>query len=178
MRLFLAIDLPTEIKRIIFFQTDIIRKKYPQYRWVSEENYHITLYFFGEVKDVNKIKENIKKAIWDINSFFLYSRNLDVFSTNKHIIYLNFYRQKEIERLVLKLKSIFNPINKNERKFIPHLTLARGKRSSKQQYFALEKKLSDIKINISFPVKKIFLFESILSEEKPIYRKIASFSLL
>jgi 2'-5' RNA ligase len=178
MRLFLAIDLPSAVKKKIFLEAEKIRKIYPQYTWVPQENYHVTLYFFGETNKVDQIKERIKEAIWEINPFFLYSRGLDIFSNKKHVVYLNFYRQKEMEKLVDQLRMIFDPQNKNSKKFIPHLTLARGKRSSKQQFFALSKKLKLIKINTSFLVNKIILFESILTPEKPVYRKILSFPLI
>jgi 2'-5' RNA ligase len=144
---------------------------------VSEENYHITLYFFGETDKVDRIKEKIEKIIWQIDPFYLYSRSVDMFSNGKHVLYLDFYRQKELEKLAQNLREIFDPQNINKKKFIPHLTLARGKRSSKQQYFALSKKLNEININVNFPVEKITLFESMLTSDKPIYKKIAAFPL-
>jgi 2'-5' RNA ligase len=177
MRLFLAIDLPKRVKKQIYTKIMQIRSEHPQYRWVSEENYHITIYFFGESDSVDRIKEKIEKIIWQTDSFYLYSRSVDMFSNGKHVLYLDFYRQKELEKLAQNLKEIFDPQNKNKKKFIPHLTLARGKRSSKQQYFALSKKLNDININVNFPVEKITLFESILAADKPIYKKIAEFPL-
>jgi 2'-5' RNA ligase len=177
MRLFLAIDLPKRVKKQIYTKIEKIRSEYSQYRWVSEENYHITLYFFGETDKVDRIKEKIEKIIWQIDLFYLYSRSVDMFSNEKHVLYLDFYRQKELEKLAQNLREIFDPQNKNKKKFIPHLTLARGKRSSKQQYFALSKKLNEINLNVNFPVEKITLFESILTADKPIYKKIAEFPL-
>jgi len=177
MRLFLAIDLPAAIKKTIATRIEKLKKAYSRYRWVPEENYHITLYFFGETNKLEKIKKKIEKVVWEINSFYMFSRGLDIFSNKNHIIYLGFYRQKEIENLAKKLKLIFDPQNKNNQQFIPHLTLARGRRSSVQQYFALSKKLRSVKINIHFPVTEIILFESILTPTKPVYRKIAVFPL-
>ncbi|MCX7956148.1 MAG: RNA 2',3'-cyclic phosphodiesterase [Patescibacteria group bacterium] len=178
MRLFLAIDLPEKIKTKIEKQIFDLKKQYPQFNWVNKENFHITLHFFGEVDDFKKIKEKIEKIIWDQKFFYLYSFNLDVFANHRLVLYLDFYREKEIEKLAETIKKsfAFNPYNQN--KFIPHLTLARGPRSSKQQYYALKNKLNKIKINISFKIEKIFLYQSILKEKKPIYKKLAVFGLL
>lgn len=177
MRLFLAIDIPDNIKSKLERQVNFLKKQYPQFNWVSAENFHITIHFFGERDDLEKIKEKINKLIWNQFIFHLYSLNVDVFVNNKLVVYLNFRREKKIEELAQIIKSNFDINLANSKKFIPHLTLARGPRSSKQQYFALKRKLSKTKIDIFFPVDKIILFESILSEKKPIYKKIASFSL-
>ncbi len=183
MRLFIAIDLPKKIKNKIASQLKEIKNNYRHYRWVTEENYHLTILFLGEINDINKltkIKQAINESVWSIKPFFLYSRSINVFSNNKHIIYLEFFREKELEKLVEgirnKFKTQLNLID--NKKFIPHLTLARGKRSSKQQYFVLIKKLHQIKININFPVDEIILYQSIISPllKQPQYKKIASFS--
>ncbi len=184
MRLFIAIDLPKKVKNKIANRVREIKNNYRHYRWVTEENYHLTILFLGEIDDFHllvKIKKAINEAIWSIKPFFLYSRSINVFSNNKHIIYLEFFREKELEKLVQEVRNKFR-IHFNlidNKKFIPHLTLARGKRSSKQQYLALIKKLQKIKIDVNFPINKIILYQSIISpvSKQPHYKKIASFSL-
>lgn len=178
MRLFLAVELPKKVKEELNIQLKGIKKEYPQFIWVDPENFHLTIHFFGERNDVDNIKKKIKDIIWDQASFYLYSFILDVFVNNKLVIYLTFYREKKIEELAEKIKSNFDGNLVVDRKFIPHLTLARGPRSSKQQYFALKKRLEKTNIDISFSVKKVVLFESILIGSKPVYKKLAKFNLL
>ncbi len=178
MRLFLAIDLPEKVKKKLDEQIISIKKEYPQFTWVTPENFHLTIHFFGERNDIEKIKKKIKDLMWDQQSFYLYSFNLDVFVNNRLVVYLTFHREKKLEQLAKRIKENFEKNFANRKKFIPHLTLARSRRSSKQQYFALKKKLEKININISFPVKKLILFESILSGSKPLYKKLARFNLL
>jgi len=108
----------------------------------------------------------------------LYSFKPDVFVNHKLITYLTFHREKKIEELASRIKENFEINTVNEKKFIPHLTLARGPRSSKQQYFVLKKRLEKIEVDISFPVRRLILFESILFGNKPLYKKIASFNLI
>ena len=180
MRVFLAIDIPAAIKKKIARLTESIRNYYPHYNWVSEENYHITVYFFGQVDEnmISKIKSRVKNEIWDVKPFYLYSKSIGVFSKQKHVLYIDFYREKKLEKLFEKIKKSFCNKNKDKIQYIPHLTLARGKRSSKQQYFALTKKLKKIDIKISFYIDKIILYQSIITSSKPIYKPLCQFTLI
>jgi len=177
MRLFLAVVLPDKVKKQLDLQLDKIKKEYPQFTWVAPENFHITVHFFGERNDPDKIKKKVSDLLWDRFVFYLYSFGLDVFVNNKLVVYLTFNREKTIEKLAETIKSNFDGNSVNIRKFIPHLTLARGPRSSKQQYFVLKKRLEKIDIDISFKVEKLILLESILINNKPIYKEVASFPL-
>lgn len=178
MRLFLAVELPKKVKKELKIQLEGIKKEYPQFIWADPENFHVTIHFFGERNDVDNIKKRIKDLLWDQMNFYLYSSQLDVFVNNKLVIYLTFRREKKIEELAERIKSNFNGNLVVDRKFIPHLTLARGPRSSKQQYFVLKKRLEKIDINIFFKVSKLVLFESVLTGNKPVYKKLAKFNLL
>lgn len=180
MRVFLAIDIPLAIKKKIAHLTESIRNYYPHYNWVSEENYHITLYFFGEVNEsmISKIKSRVKNEIWDVKPFYLYSKSIGVFSNKKHVIYIDFYREKNLEHLAEKIKKSFDNKDKKKFQYVPHLTLARGKRSSKQQYFALIKKLKKVDIKINFYINKIILYQSIITLNKPVYKPLSQFNLI
>lgn len=178
MRLFLAAELPEKVKQELESQIEKIKKEYSQFTWVTPENFHVTIHFFGEQNDLDLIKKRIKDLLWDQSSFYLYSFKLDVFVNHKLVVYLTFHREKKIEYLTEKIKTNFDGNSVSERKFIPHLTLARGPRSSKQQYFVLKKRLSHIDIDITIPVRKVVLFESILNGGIPVYKKLATFILL
>lgn len=179
MRLFLAIDLPPKVKEQLDEQLQILKKDYANFNWVAPENFHITLLFFGEIESeakVEKLKNKIKEAIWDVSSFMLYSFGADMFLSNKIVLHINFRRERALETLVAKLKN--NLQIEDRQKFVPHLTIARFRIPSKQQYFHLKKKLQKLNIDITFPITKIYLFQSILNSHKPIYKRVASFPLL
>ncbi|MCS7093002.1 MAG: RNA 2',3'-cyclic phosphodiesterase [Patescibacteria group bacterium] len=178
MRLFLGIDVPEVIKEKIDKEIISLKRDYSHFDWIVPKNFHITLYFFGSVDNCQKIKQKVEALLWDQSFFYLHSFRLDTFVNRRLIVYLDFYREKEMERLVEKIRGVFGLENKNHHKFIPHLTLSRGPRSSKQQYFALKSKLRKIKIEVSFKVDRVYLFQSILSERIPIYKKIMSFELV
>jgi len=178
MRLFLAIELPRKTQQIINDCLKDLRKNYPDFNWVTSENYHITLYFFGETEKKEEIVERIKKNIFDQESFHLYSGYLNLFMRKKIIIFLDFLREKKLEDLVKKINKEFYFDFSQQKKYLPHLTLARCRIPSKQQYILLKKRLRQINIKADFPVKKIALFESILSGKRPVYKKIHIFNLL
>jgi 2'-5' RNA ligase len=178
MRLFLAIELPTKAQQIINNSLKELRENYPDFNWVVSENYHVTLYFFGETEKKEAIIERIKKNIFDQEGFHLYSGYLDFFMKKKIIIFLNFLREKKLEDLVKKINKEFYFDFSQQKKYLPHLTLARCRIPSKQQYFVLKKRLKQINIVADFPVKKVNLFQSILSGKKPVYKKVYVFDLL
>lgn len=177
MRLFLAIDLPAKVKQQIENQLTPIKKEYPQCSWVSQENYHITLYFFGEIDKVDRIKERLRDLVFDQKPFHLYSRAMSLFINEKILIYLNFRREKRLEELADIILKNFNHGSGRERKFVPHLTVARCKIPSKQQYFVLKKRLEKLIVDADFKIEKIILFESVLGGKKPVYKEIGRFRL-
>lgn len=179
MRLFLAIELPPKVRIELEKQIRDIKREYANYNWVPQENFHITLLFFGEIEskeEIEKLKKKIEAAIYDVNSFFMYSYGADVFINDKILLYVYFRREKIIEELVTKINNDLQI--EDGKKYIPHLSIARTRVPSKQQYLHLNKKLQNLNIDIDFPVRKIHLFQSILEGQKPIYKKISSFSLL
>ncbi len=178
MRLFLAIDLPDQTKEELEGELEGIRREYPQFSWVSPENYHITIHFFGETDKVEKIKKKTEDLLYDQESFYLYATNAGLFINSKIVIYLNFRKERKLEGLVKKIKKGFDHEFENKKKFVSHLTLARCRIPSKQQYFVLKKRLEKIKIDLSFQVDKIILFQSVLGGKKPTYNKIAELKLL
>ncbi len=178
MRLFLAIDLPGPVKENLERELTEIKREYPQFSWVSPENYHITVHFFGETDKVEKIKKKTEDLLYDQESFYLYATSAGLFINSKIVIYLNFRKERKLESLVKKIKEGFDHEFQNKKKFVSHLTLARCRIPSKQQYFVLKKRLEKIEMDLSFPVNKITLFQSVLGGKKPTYNKLAEFKLL
>jgi len=176
MRLFLAVDLPEEIKKSLYEQLDPLRKLYPDFAWVSPENYHITVNFFGDVSQPKKLVEKIKDVLYDQRGFYLYSLETDLFIKDKITVYVGFRREKNLEELAGKINDALQI--KDERKFIPHLTVARYRVPSKQQYFVIKKRLGKMNLDFEFPVKKVILFESTFAGRKPIYKKLSTIPLL
>lgn len=180
MRVFLAVDVPRKVKKKITESLNLLKVAYPQFNWIDEENYHVTVYFYGEMNtaDGEKARRTLETLFHDEDPFYLYSNSVDLFMHNNITIYLNFRREKKFEKIAMKVREAFTksyPYSK--RYFTPHIALARCRIPSKQQYFVLKKRLEKLDVEINFPVKKITLFESIITQKKPLYKKLSSYSL-
>ncbi len=175
MRLFLAIEIPEEIKQDIFKELASLQREYPYFRWTPPENYHITIHFFGNVSSAERYQHSIDELTYAIPPFYMYSSKAKLFMRENLTIFLQFQRVKLLESLVKALRKKYNvPSN---RKFTPHISFARAKIPSKQQYLLLKKKLKKLNIDAKFNVESFVLLESILGTEKPFYKTITEFSL-
>src|SRR3989344_1601985 len=151
MKMQLMIKLSEETKKQIVEQLADFRKLYPQFQWEKIENYHILVHSFGEFSDKKSSIKLLETALYDKNIFYLYSFEEALTIGNNIVLYLDFRREKEIER-------ISESINGSE-KYVPRLLLAKYKIPSKQQYFVIKKRLSNLEVDISFKVNKLSLFE-------------------
>ena len=147
----LMIELSDETRKQIVEQLADFRKLYPQFQWEKIENYHILVHSFGEFSDKKSSIKLLETALYDKNIFYLYSFEVALTIGNNIVLYLDFRREKEIER-------ISESINGSE-KYVPRLLLAKYKIPSKQQYFVIKKRLSNLEVDISFKVNKLSLFE-------------------
>jgi len=171
MRLFLGIDLPESTKTALWNQLDPLRKEHPEYQWIPQENYHITLDFLGDQYSGDDISTKVNSILYDLPHFFLYGRTLSIFLYQNVKMYVEFYREKKLEELYRKITNLF-PMNKYIKDdFIPHISISQSRPSSKQQYFALQKRLNQMEINIEFQVKKIVLFQSIIIDKTRRFKK-------
>lgn len=176
MRLFLAIKVPDSVKGAIDKGLRKLKNEYKDLKWVDPKSYHITVHFFGETQDVEKIIPKIEDAIFDFKSLYVYSLESRLLLRRKVYAILEFSRNKQLENIAYTLRSVFN--SKTEVKYIPHLTLARYRIPSKQQYLLLKKKFNNIEIDISFKVNKLTLFDCVNYDTVPEYKIIKEFNLI
>ena len=158
MKLTLKIELSEEIKQQIVDQLSDFRKQYPQFQWEKIENYHILVHSFGEFLDKKSAMSKLETALFDKNLFYLYSFEVALTIGNNIVLYLDFRREKEIERISESIKGLTSTMESSE-KYTPRLILAKYKIPSKQQYFVIKKRLSNINVDLSFNVSKLSLFE-------------------
>ncbi|MEK7633988.1 MAG: hypothetical protein AAB437_04050 [Patescibacteria group bacterium] len=169
MNLSLKIELSDETKKQIVDQLADFRKLYPQFQWEKTENYDILVHSFGEFSDPKRTIGKLETALFDKKIFYLYVYEVSLAIQNNITLYLDFRREKEIERISESIYDQFS-MNQNTEKYVPRLILANHKIPSKQQYFVIKKRLSNLEIDISFKVNKLSLFEG--------EKKIHTFKLL
>ncbi len=157
--------------------------KHEKIKWVEIENIHITLKFFGETDEtkINSIINVFNKATEDFKSFDLEFENVGIFGSSykPKVIWFGIKNNEQLIKLS-------NSVNENlisigyisdRQNFVPHLTVARIKfLNDKKLFQQIIDKNKTIKIQ-NIKVDKIYLFESILKREGPIYNVIEEFSL-
>lgn len=144
--LFLGIKIPDKIADKIYEKFFPLVEDHQKDISVEKPfNYHFTLKFFGEIELTESDKEAMEK-IKEINSFTCTLKGAGEF--NNRIFFINALSAPEFDEFVKLLKPD---------KFSPHITIARNKNKK----FNLKKLVYNVlKTSYSFPVEKVFLFES------------------
>lgn len=176
MRIFLGIDIPEKTKTEIDLHLAALKKEYPQFSWVPRRNYHVTIHYFGEVQNVSAVENRLSTLLYDVHPFHLFAYHGGIFQQLGISMYIEFSRDKTLEHMV---DTILDDVAsaKLRKKYIPHVTIARYKVPSKQQYLLLRKKLENLNLDFNFPVESVYLFESDLKGAVPVYKKIKEYTL-
>jgi RNA 2',3'-cyclic 3'-phosphodiesterase len=130
-RLFTALEIPSEIGQSMAQ----LRGGLPGARWIDPENYHLTLRFIGDIDDT--LAEEIADLLGQVErpSFSLRIDGLDSFGGNKpravvaavppiaQLVELQAEHERIMQRVGLQA----------ERKYKPHVTLARLRDTSSRQ---------------------------------------------
>jgi 2'-5' RNA ligase len=120
MRIFVGIDIPSDIKKAIDIESDKFLKYCESYKKVDENNYHVTLKFMGElsVSDLEDLEDILRENIKGFKAFDVHLKDLGFFEKKDgNILWMG------MGLGVGKLKEIHKAIDKGL--FSPHVTLAR-----------------------------------------------------
>ncbi|MBI1862594.1 RNA 2',3'-cyclic phosphodiesterase [Candidatus Microgenomates bacterium] len=176
MNLMLAIDIPGTVKASLAEQLEPLVDQYADLQWVDPQHYHITLFNFADKYSEETLKKKIENITYATRSFYLYSSVNGLFMKNNLTFYAGFLKSHPIVDLVKGIKRELAMVD--DLKFFPHLTVAKYRIPSKQQYLLLKKKWLKLKIDIEFEVTQITLYESVIEKNVPIYTPKATFPLL
>ena len=182
-RLFLAINLPPEIKNQLF---DLVLKlqkanKNKPIKWVSKDNFHLTLHFLGSVPEekITSINQALEPIISNFSTLnFSLSNSINAFPdlNNPKVIFLEIKESNNGQTIKLQkqigenLEGLGFKIDK--RPFRLHLTLGRVKFKTSIQIPKIELQTSDFQIN------SIDLMASDLTPQGPIYSVIKQYNLV
>lgn len=172
MRFFIALEIPSE--NLPSFQ-DIqykLSKLIPQVKLTNLEKIHLTLAFLGEQEDglLPKLTQILTKSATNIAPFEVTPAYIDGFPNIHHPNNLWIGVKGDIDKILLireKIKDGLQTLNLpvDERRFIPHITIAKFS-SGFQIDQNLEAKLETIMATALDPIKitSIKLFESVPNE--------------
>jgi 2'-5' RNA ligase len=178
-RVFIAINLPDEIKKKIGLVIGKLKKINPDYKikWVAPENLHLTLHFFGDLneKQIAQAGGGIEKIIKQIDSFEMKTGEFGCFPNEKHprVIFIEVKDSQVIHLLIGQLEVMLQNLGfpVDTRPWQAHLTLGRIKDNTKCKTASIE-----LAPEI-FNVKSVELMESRLTPEGSVYSVIKSFPL-
>ena len=156
-RLFTALEIPFEVGQSLA----LLRGGLPGARWVAPENYHLTLRFNGDIDDT--LAEEIADLLYKVErpAFDLQIDGLDSFGGNKpravvaavpavtQLVELQADHERIMQRIGLQ----------PERKYKPHVTLARLRDTSSRQVAEFLSTRQPFRSS-SFPVSRFVLYSS------------------
>lgn len=185
IRTFVAILLPEHVKTRIYQITFSLRQIPIDIKWVDQENYHLTLKFFGNLtkNEIAKVDQVLTHLVFQEYHFFLTYGGWGLFPNQEcpRVIWLGLGGDlSHLQDLWIKLENAFAKIGfpREDKTLHPHITLGRIRSSSNIKLFL--KKMQDITLSKkmgSFTVKEIHLMESKLSSKGPLYTSLHSYPL-
>jgi 2'-5' RNA ligase len=133
IRSFIAIELPEEAKKgLARLRKELERDEHRFVKWVDPGGIHLTLKFLGNIpsKRVAEITEAIEKAVQGISPFHLEISGLGAFPSIRQarVFWVGVGGELDkLSRLQQNIDSALAALGfaKEERPFVPHLTLAR-----------------------------------------------------
>ncbi|WP_119679520.1 RNA 2',3'-cyclic phosphodiesterase [Indioceanicola profundi] len=176
IRLFAAIPLPEAMRE----RLSRLNGGVPGARWVAPENMHITLRFIGEVDEGRA--QDIDAALDTVTAqpFPLTLSGLGNFGRGHraHTLWVGVEKNPALHHLRDKVESavVRAGLPAEERKYSPHITLARLKdtNSAKLGRFLEENGMFQ---DGPIMVERFCLYESILGRSGPVYHEVRSYPL-
>ncbi len=175
-RLFIAIDLPELIRDEILFTYQSI----PRAKWVKNDQIHLTLRFIGDVE--NGTAERICHSLCNVHfpAFELSLKSVGVFPPRRQprVLWFGLAESEPLVRFQNKIERavIATGVAPENRKFSPHITIARLKNSPPDALASYISRNSLFKTE-SFCVSEFYLYSSFINSEGATHIKEATFSL-
>lgn len=179
MRVFVAIDLPDEIRD----ELEWLQEQLPVCRPVPTDNLHLTLSFLGEQSEA--ACEDAHEALSDVHarSFDLRLAGLGTFGKNSpQVIYADVERCEDLIALERKITRKLRTagLQFQKRRFRPHVTIARFSRTIStsalaqvQGFLAAQAQFR----GLSFEVKEFHFYRSSLTPERALHEVLATYDL-
>ncbi len=177
MRLFIALDLPWRLRERLALMAG---SGIPGARWVSPENYHLTLRFIGETQAHRAEDIDLALSVVRARGFSLILAGVGTFTKGGRVtaLWVGVERNPQLDHLQNKIETALQRVGvePERRRFTPHVTLARLDN-------AVEGKLAAfVQANNLFraepvAVEHFTLFSSQLGKEQSVYTAEVEYEL-
>ncbi|HOE16700.1 MAG TPA: RNA 2',3'-cyclic phosphodiesterase [Syntrophorhabdaceae bacterium] len=174
MRVFLALEIPDEIKAYLRVVTNQMAARIHNVKWVNERGQHITLKFFGEQEE-KRVRE-IGDALSGIERLHapiaVTLKDIEAFPDRKRARVIVVALEKGVDNIRMIFHDIEDRLSglgveKERRSFRPHITLGRMKTPGP----LLDRDIVDVDKK-DFVVRRMVLFQSILQPAGAVYAPI------
>jgi 2'-5' RNA ligase len=180
MRVFIAIDLPDEIRERLAQLQAQLRTTGTSARWVSPETIHLTLKFIGEISE--KRAEDVDAALTGLSwkPFQVNVRGVGFFpGTRSPRVFWAGLQASTMQGLTEEIDARLerSGFDKERRAFRPHLTLARAKGARLDNALVTAANVFAEMDFGSFTADRYFLYRSMLKPSGSVYTKLKEYSL-
>ena len=152
-------------------------------KWIDSNNIHLTLKFFGPIEEslLKKIKISLENALKSQQTFEISFNKLGIFGSKyqPRVLWMGLQNDEKI----INLESIISQeltkigITTDRQNFVPHLSIARIKHLASKKYFQSVIDRHNDFDSKEILIDRIFLYQSILRPEGPIYKVLKEFKL-
>jgi 2'-5' RNA ligase len=175
-RLFVAVDVPEEIRWAVASAVGPLRDEFPSGRWVPIENQHVTLKFLGATRPglMDRVTEAVEGVALAAAPFSMRVDGLGAFPNERRARVLWAGLDDPDGRLIELAGALDGALRRDfppeQRAFTPHLTVAR---------FEPQVRLGELAALTTdpFEVDRLTLFRSHLRRPAPVYEALAMFLL-
>lgn len=179
IRTFLAFDIDADLRNSMTEIMEFFKTHNLPIKWSKPENLHVTLRFYGEIPAelISQLEQEISKLVASLQTFSLTNSGVRLFppSSRPICVALLFTLSEDLAKLVSSLEQAAEKCGfvREDRPFVPHLTLGR---------FKVRQKLD---VNLNHPIKipnilsvnDIILYRSDFVEDGTIYTPLKKWHL-
>jgi 2'-5' RNA ligase len=177
LRLFVAIEIPSDVRDLVEEAVAPIRQTHPRAKWVPKQNQHVTLKFIGSTYP--RLVDRVTEAIGDVATawqpFETRVDGLGAFPSERRAAVLWAGLDDAGGRMTELASALDTALAKEfapeKRAFTPHLTVAR---------FRPPERLGELPTGLRsdvFTIDQVVLFRSQVRRPAPIYTPVGTFPL-
>jgi 2'-5' RNA ligase len=176
LRLFIATLIPEDIRTLLTNYIKSLKRDIDGVKWEKSEKLHVTLKFLGDVDDskVEEIPDLLRKLVRGYSPFNINISDFGGFPNlkNPRVLYVSLSENEELSGFQSELDEGLSDLGfkKEDRKFIPHVTIGRVKKR------IFIKEYPRVTQN-PFEITKIGLIKSELRPEGSVYTPLKLFKL-
>jgi 2'-5' RNA ligase len=180
MRLFIAIDLPTDIRDALAAVQRNLKPITNTARWVAPESIHLTLKFIGEMREekIRDIDAALAGLRWNPFTMAVHGAGFFPGTRSPRVFWVGL-QSPIISALAEEIDTRMERcgLEREKRAFRPHLTLARARDMRMDSSLVAAAAQYENYDFGSFTVDRLYLFQSTLRPAGAVYNKLKEYLL-